>query len=126
MSWLKSADDKPEASAKESAETVLADLLTTLKTIQTEALQGGQNSRVWIEQVAREAVARAESFLGKKEGSVFDNADYQKQDLNVGDSGQFEEEHVLDRKPNYSVSPGPASTVPGSPGNSPDIPTGLT
>jgi len=73
----------------------------------------------------RELVVKSKAKLAEetKEGSVYNDVEYQAQDLNVGDSGCFEEEHVHDGKPTTEVNPGPASTVPGSNAtNSPQIP----
>jgi hypothetical protein len=121
VSWLKQAD-------KIDANVLIERFLQTFKHIKdlagenTHSVQDGYSM---IEEWADNDIVLAEEFLGKKEGSVFDAPDYERADMNVGDSGEFEEEHVLDKKKNYSVTPGPGSTVPGMPVNSPDIPTGI-
>ena len=124
MSWLKTADNNDDVNDKVSTEQLLAEALSQLLDRLTE--HGS------IDPVREEGpIADAESALaayqaGKKEGSVVDFPDLNSQDLNRGDSGQFEEDHVLDRKKDQSVDPGSASTVPGSGADcSPGIPTGL-
>lgn len=64
---------------------------------------------------------------GAKEGSIFDNPEYQRQQENVGDSGDFDPSHVLDSRPksDFTNDPGPASATPGAPGTSVAPGTGL-
>ena len=114
MSWLKGAEGESEdllsrmLAALKGADQVITKSLSFLPADE-EAVFAGE----WLGEI-REVITDAETELGKKEGSVYNDTDYQRDDLNKGLSGLFEEEHVLDHTPDQSNDPGPASTTPGA------------
>lgn len=46
--------------------------------------------------------------------SVYDDPSYQRDDLNKGESGEFDENGIDDKRKDFSVDPGPASATPGT------------
>ena len=115
MSWLKVA-------AEDNAENIMAIMLDALKSVDPSDVKSSARVKV------QNAILAADEFLSKKEGSVFDASDYAREDMYSGnlDSGEFDPEHVDDKKKDYSTDPGPASTVPGmNTPVGPGIPTGI-
>ena len=121
MSWLKISEEDTDLNS------LAAEMLQMLKLFYENMERGHSINPYEYKANVGMLIAKAEEFMGKKEGSVFDAPDYERMDKNIGDSGEFDESHVDDKKKDQSVDPGSASTVPGSGADcSPDIPTGLT
>ena len=124
MTWLKKADALTdmldEKNPKKGKRERLLEMSDQIEEIGIELSQLGYTPMAAY-RLSNEVKAYAEKL--EKESAVYNDVEYQAQDLNIGDSGDFSEDAVHDGKPTTEVNPGPASTVPGSNApNSPQIP----
>lgn len=126
--WLKKADALTdmldEKNPKKGKRERLMELSGQLGDIGVELSQLGY-SPMSAYRAANEVSDIAQKM--EAEGSIFDNPEYQRQDENIGESGDFDPAHILDSRPksDFTNDPGPASATPGAPGTSVAPGTGL-
>lgn len=106
MSWLINADEPQNADIEPGDEITFTTTGTVTGTVKDGVM-------VEIAGVRLPRLILWKDITMGKEGSVYNDVDYQRDTLNIGDMGLFDEQHVT-HEPDQSVDPGPASTTPGS------------
>ena len=138
MSWLKEADasddmawlgsdeltKKLDAITKREIDQYQVDLRQAENTLDDMAMTlNGSLKDIPDADKAKELVQQALSAIqalrpifggNEKEGSVYSDVDYQRDDLNKGTSGLFDDQGIDDKRKDQSVDPGPASATPGA------------
>ena len=110
MSWLKRASNIDWKGISKSVFSSMDQLINPgMRSVDVQALLDFVTNMV-------------EDQLSAKEATIVDFPSFNRDDENKGDSGCFDENAPVDRKPKIAPDPGPASMNPGQPGaNSPQV-----